>query len=276
MPSLEWSIDASTSRPLRTVAHLSPAALGGALLLVLGAGLVFVVTNPTVLFSGPGLVLLLLLVIGGPFSLAYLWPMLTDPEQRPSTAEFAGAEGFPFSVRSVSIAAASGAVVILGLVVVGVPFEVVYWLVVVCVFSPILVAMATTRGELDGEGLAINRTEVPLARLRRVRSARLGDHTVVWLSYVERTGLFVPRLFVVPRSKREAVLDRLDAGVDADPAIEPPDRAVQTVLLIGGALFLGVAALASVSIDEPAIRLYAAVVLGGIGAALGLAGWRGI
>jgi hypothetical protein len=276
MPSLEWSIDASTSRPLRTVAHLSPAALGGALLLVLGAGLVFVVTNPTVLLSGPGLVLLLLLVVGGPFSLAYLWPMLTDRTQRPSTAEFAGAEGFPFSVRSVSIAAASGAVVILGLVVVGVPFEVVYWLVVVCVFSPILVAMATTRGELDGEGLAINRTEVPLARLRRVRSARLGDHTVVWLSYVERTGLFVPRLFVVPRSKREAVLDRLDAGVDADPAIEPPDRAVQTVLLIGGALFLGVAALASVSIDEPAIRLYAAVVLGGIGAALGLAGWRGI
>jgi hypothetical protein len=276
MSSLEWSIDASTSRALRIVAHLSPAALGGALLLVLGAGLVFVVTNPRALLSGPGLFFLLLLVIGGPFSLAYLWPMLTDPEQRPSPAEFAGTEGFPFSVRSVSIAAASGAIVILGLVVLGVPFEVVYWLVVACVFSPIIVAVITTRGELDGEHLAINRTEVPLVRLRRVRSAHLGAHTVVWLSYVERTGLFVPRVFVVPESEREAVLGRLDAGVHADPAIEPPDRAVQTVLLIGGALFLGVAALASVSIDEPAVRLYAAVVLGGIGAALVLAGWRGI
>jgi hypothetical protein len=276
MPSLEWSIDASTSRPLRVVAHLSPAALGGALLLALGAGLAFVVTNPRSLLSGPALLFLLLLVVGGPASLAYLWPMLTEPGQRPSPAEFAGAEGFPFSVRSVSIAAVSGAVVILGLVVVGVPFEVVYWLVVACVFSPIIVAVATTQGELDGDRLAINRTEVPLTRVEKVRSARLGDHTVVWLSYVERTGLFVPRLFVVPEPEREAVLAALERGADTVPAIEPPDRAVQAVLLIGGALFLGVATVAYVSVDEPAVRLYAAVVLGGIGVALGLAGWRGI
>lgn len=276
MPSIEWSIDASTSWPLRVVAHLSPAALGGALLLAVGAVLVFVVTNPRVLLSGPGLVLLLLLVVGGPFSLAYLWPMLTDPTQRPSTAEFAGAEGFPFSVRSVSTAAASGAVVILGLVTAGVPFEVVYWLVVACVFSPIVVAAATTRGELDGDRLAINRTAVPLARVANVRSTHLGGHTVVWLSYVERTGLFVPRLFVVPGSKSEAVLAALERGIDTDPEIGPPDRAVQTVLLGGGALFLGVAAVAYVSIDDPGVRLYAPVVLGGIGVVLCLAGWRGI
>jgi hypothetical protein len=276
MPSIEWSIDASTSRVLHLVAHLSPAALGGALLLAIGAGLGIAIANPRVLLSGPGLVLLLLLVVGGPFSVAYLWPMLTDPTQRPSTAEFAGEEGFPFSVRSVSAAAASGAIVILGLVVVGVPFGIIYWLVVACVFSPILVAAATTQGGLDGDRLAINRTEVPLARVANVRSAHLGGYTVVWLSYVERTGLFVPRLFVVPESKREAVLAALERGIDTDPEIEPPDRAVQTVLLIGGALFLGVAAAAHVSIDEPGVRLRASVVLGGIGVALGLAGWRGI
>lgn len=276
MPAIEWSIDASTSRTLRVVAHLAPAALDGVLLIAIGAGLLFVIANPGVLLSGAGLFFLLLLVVGGPASLAYLWPMLTDPDQRPSTAEFAGAEGFPFSVRSVSVATAAGAVVILALVMAGVPFEIVYWLVVACVFSPILVAVVTTQGELDGERLTINRTEVPLARLRRVKSVRLGTHTVVWLSYVERTGLFVPRLFVVPESEREAVLDRLETGADADPEIEPPDRAVQTVLIVAGAMFLGVATLAYVSVEEPAVRLYAAVILGGIGAALGLAGWRGI
>ncbi|MFO7927807.1 hypothetical protein [Natronomonas sp.] len=276
MPSAEWSIDASTSRTLRVVAHLAPAALDGVLLIFVGAGLLFVIANPGVLLSRAGLFLLLLLVVGGPFSLAYLWPMLTDPDQRPSPAEFAGAEGFPFTVRSVSVATAVGTVSILALVVAGVPFEIVYWLVIACVFSPILVAVATTRGELDGARLIINRTEVPLARLRRIRSVRLGTHTVVWLSYVERTGLFVPRLFAVPESKHEAVLDRLEAGVDTDPAVEPPDRAVQTVLIVAGGMFLGVAALAYVSIEEPVVRLYTAVVLGGIGVALGLAGWRGI
>jgi hypothetical protein len=276
MPSIEWSIDASTSRVLRATAHLPPAGLGGALLLAAGATVAFVAANPEILLSEVGLLIALLLVVGGPGSLLYLWPMLADPEQRPSVAEFSGAGGFPFTVRSVSVAAVSGAVAILGLLGVGVPGSVVYWLVVACVFSPMLVAVVTTRGRLEDGGLTINGTEIPLDRVVGVRSVRGRSHVVVWLSYVERTGLFVPRLFVVPESKRGAVLAALERGIDTDPEIEPPDRAVQAVLLVGGALFLGVAAAAYVSIDEPAVRPYASVVLGGIGVALGLAGWRGI
>ena len=276
MPSSEWSFDASTSRPLRFVAHLPPAGIGGSLLLALGAAAVPVLANPSVILSGPALLFGLLLLIGGPLSLLYLWPMLADPEQRPSVAEFEGGDGFPFSFRSVSTAAVSGAVGLGGLIALGVPFDVLYLLVVGCVLSPVLVAVLTTRGRLEGSTLTINRTEVPIDRLTNVRSIRVRDFAVVWLSYADRTGVFVPRLAVIPGGNAETVLRTIAAGIDTEPEVEPPDQAVRAIGLGTGTLFLAVAALAYGAIENPAVRLYFAVAIGGLGALLCLIGWRGV
>lgn len=84
-------------------------------------------------------------LVGGPLSLLYLWPMLSDPDQRPSAAEFAGAEGFPFTARDVLLAAVAGAVGIGGFGAVGAPFDVIYWIVLGTVFSPIVVALLATQ-----------------------------------------------------------------------------------------------------------------------------------
>ncbi len=276
MSSIEWYYDASTSRTLRAISHLSPAVLGGALFLALGAAIAFMLANPTVLLSPPTLLFVVLLLIGGPFSLLYLWPMLTDADQRPSMVEFKRGGGFPFTVKSVLVATTSGAVGLLALILLGVPFAFVYWLVVGCIFSPLLVAIVTTHGRLEDGTLAINRTEVPLTHVRNVRSLSVRGFVLAWLSYARRSGVFLPRVAVIPAADSEAILTVLRDGIDADPEIEPPDRAVRDVLFAVGVLCLVVAALAHWTIVEPTVRRYTVVGLGGVGLVCCLAGLRGV
>jgi hypothetical protein len=245
-------------------------------LLAFGVAATFVLANPSILLSGPAFLFALLLLIGGPLSFLYLWPMLTDPEQRPSLAEFEGGSGFPFTLRSVSLAAVSGAFGILGLMALDVPFGIVYALVVGCVFSPLLVAVLTTHGCLEDNTLTINRTKIPIDRLTNVRSVRVRELVVVWLSYVPRSGVFLPRFAVIPDGRATTVLSTIESGIDTDPEVEPPDRAVRAVGFGTGALFLAVAGLAYGVIETPAARLYFAVTVGGLGVLLCLIGWRGV
>ena len=277
MPSTEWSYDAAASRSLRLLSHLPVAAVGGVFLPAAGASVAFVIADPGVLRSPFVLLVALLALVGGPMSLLYLWPMLADPDQRPTRSAFSGTDGSPFTARSVGAAALAGALAVLALVAVGVPFRVVYGLVVGCVFSPILVAAATTEGTLDDGRLTIDRREVPLDRVAGVRSIRVRGVVVLWLSYVPRSGLFVPRLAVLPAdADAESVLAALEAGIRADPELEPPDRAVQAVAIGMGALFLASGAVAYVAVDEPVVGLYVAAVVGGLGAFLCLLGVRGV
>lgn len=277
MPSTEWSYDAAASRSLRLLSHLPIAAVGGVFLPAAGASVAFVIADPGVLRSPFVLLVALLALVGGPMSLLYLWPMLADPDQRPTRSAFSGTDGSPFTARSVGAAALAGALAVLALVAVGVPFGVVYGLVVGCVFSPILVAAATTEGTLDDGRLTINRREVPLDRVAGVRSIRVRGFVVLWLSYVPRSGLFVPRLAVLPADADVgAVRGALEAGIRADPELEPPDRAVQAVAIGMGALFLASGAVAYVAVDEPVVGLYVAAVVGGLGAFLCLLGVRGV
>lgn len=276
MPTVEWAFDASTSRLLRVVSHLPAAGIGGSFLLAAGVLTTSLVTSPglpdlrVLLFAG------LLLLIGGPFSLLYLWPMLTDPEQRPSTAEFAGAEGFPFTLRSVGTAAVLGAICIAGSLVLGVPGRVVYWSVVALVFSTLGVAVVTTRGRLaDGE-LTVNGSEVPLERVAAVRSVRLGDVVVCWISYASRSGLFLPRLFAVPEESADAVREVLRSGTGRSPERREVDAATRVVLLGTGLAFLAVATFAYAVIEERAVGGYLAAIVGGIGILFCVAGWRGL
>ncbi|CCQ35617.1 uncharacterized protein Nmlp_1413 [Natronomonas moolapensis 8.8.11] len=277
MPSTEWSYDAATSRSLRLLSHLPVAAFGGVFLPAAGASVAFVLADPGVLRSPFVLLVALLALVGGPTSLLYLWPMLADPDQRPTRSAFSGTDRSLFTARSVVAAAVAGALAVVALVAVGAPFEAVYGLVVGCVFSPILVAVATTTGQLDDGELTINRREVPLHRLTGVRSIRVRGVVVLWLFYAPRSGLFVPRAAAVPADAGVgAIRGALEAGIEADPELEPPDRAVQAVGVVMGALFLAFGAAAYVALDEPAVGLYVAAVAGGMGAFLCLLGIRGV
>lgn len=272
----EWYYDASTSPLNRLIAHLPVAGIGGVFILVLGAVIGYTVTNPQILSTPSILLVILLLLVGGPFSLVYLWPMLTDPKQRPSTSEFAGAEGFPFTLRSVSMAALLGSVGILAAVLIGVPFNVVYWIVVAFVFSPLLVALLTTHGKLTEDELVINRTSIPLDRVKRFRSIRIRSLVFVWVSYVPRSGVFLPRFFTVTDAAAESVRETLQAGVQQSPETEKPDRIVQVVVFASGVLSLAVGTLAYISIADATVQRLIVVIFGGVGSILCFLGWRGV
>lgn len=276
MPPLEWAYDASTSRVLRWVSHLPVAGLGGAFLLggaVVAAG---VVTSPTVPDPRVLLRVGLLVLVGGPYSLLYLWPMLTDPAQRPSVDEFAGAEGFPFSLRSVGGAAVLGAVCLAGLLAAGIPVPIVYWLVVAAVFSTLPVAVVTTRGRLDGGDLVVDGTGVPIERVEGVRSLELGGVVLCWVSYASSSGVFLPRLFAVPVASADAVRDALRSGAGRSPHREGFGTGTRIVLLTVGGSFLAVAALAYAAIDQRLVGGYLTAIVGVIGVLFCVAGWRGL
>lgn len=82
-PAVDWGSEPARS-PVRTFALYAVAGLlGGFLLAITVAGLYLSSRAITAgRYDMPALIALLALV-GGPLSLLYLWPMLTDPEQRP-------------------------------------------------------------------------------------------------------------------------------------------------------------------------------------------------
>jgi len=281
--STEWRYDATRSRPLRVLAHGFVAGLGGALLLAAGAVLLAL---PAVLPAiSPGVLLfaLLLALVGGPLSLVYLWPMLADSDQRPSPNAFAGENGvFPWTPRSVAVAAVAGAVGLRALAAAGVGFDALFAVVVALVFSPVVASLFTTVGSVESGGdtesaeLVCNGRAVPLAQVTGVRSVRAAGLAVYWVSYARGTGAFVPRFLTVPAEAADAVRAALEAG--AEMRAEPPntDPAVRAVVGGAGLLFVGVAVLGWRAVDDPVVGAYFAGVLGLVGALLCLAAWRGV
>jgi len=275
--TIEWRHDARDSRALRVLAHGFVAALGGPLVLLGGA---LLLALPDILSGADPRILALIALlglVGGPFSLLYLWPMLADAEQRPSPGPF-GAERLPWTVRSTAAATVAGGALFGGLAVVGVAGDALFGLAVALLFSPVLVNLFSAVGRIDdGDRLICNGQEVTLARLTGVRSVRVGGVVVCWLSYARGTGLLVPRFVTVPVEVADAVLAALKGGVGAEsPEPRTPDRAVQIVVCSAGLLFVGVAVLAMRAEDDSAIGAYFGGVLGLVGVVLCVAGWRGV
>jgi hypothetical protein len=164
-------------------------------------------------------------------------------------------------------------VFIAGAFAVGLPFGTVYRAVVAAVFAPILVAAATTRGRIEGGELTVNGREVPRSTVASARSVAVGGLRVVWVGYARGSGVFLPRLLVVPEDVWEPVRAALESGGDAEP--KPRDPAVRIVAaLLGGCFFLA-AAVAYRAVAAPDARWALAGLLGGIGALFVLFGLRG-
>ena len=277
--AIEWHYDVDSSRLLRCIAHGFVAVLGGSLLLVGGSVVIsFLSVFPDV-DVGALLLFVLLILVGGPFSLLYLWPMLTDTDQRPTPSAFTGRAGTtPWTARSVTVAIVVGALVLAGLIVTGVPFGSVYALVVLGIFSPVLVSILTTDGSIrDGE-LICNGTTVSLRQVTNVRSKSIGNVVIFWVTYAKGTGVFTPRLVTVPVEKAAAVDEALDRGKNSPSnyATAEPDRLSQLIICLGGVSFLAVAVVAAREVDDPVVSAYLGGILGVMGVLLCIAGWRGI
>lgn len=241
--AVEWRHDATTEPWLRVALLVGGALLYGVFALLLAAALAAVVL---VLWRGSwtlrALVVVLALV-GGPFSLLYLVPALADPDGRPSFG-VAGVER-PLTWRGRVALGVVGAVVLGGAL----------WLS--SVFAAVLASLAAltgvaylafaTRGRLDPSTATLETPtrEFDLERVTGYRVRRLGPVAFVSLRTPNRPGQFVtPSLVRIPVDRLAAARDALDAVIAETeregPSGRDPNPAVRAVSLALALLFLAV------------------------------------
>jgi len=264
-----WSGDASASTVGRLCLYLQVGLFGGlALLLASLIGLLGVRSIRTGEYGVLALVALLALV-GGPFSVLYLLPVVTDPDARRSLSEDLP-EYHRLDRWKLVLAAVLGAAGILAAVYAG------SWLTLGALLLVPTVSFGVA-GTLDADGaldaaagtLVVQDREVDLDAVADHRRIDVGGHAVLWLSHAGPNELDRPRLLVVPRSVADAAVAAIPETTGASGEHRPP---AERAALIGTALvFLGLAAvLVAVGRGtENAAALYAfAAMPGSVGALL--------
>lgn len=262
-----WTLSPTDSPFVAALRYLPAAFFGGYILL----GAVSVLTLLPALVANPSLLAVVVLfgLVGGPLSLLYLWPILRDPDQRPTLSEFAWfADLRPARIVG---AAVGGSVLVVGtLAAFGRAAQLT--LVVVCLFVP-LVAVNSFRndGTVDPDAgtLTYRDHTVDVSLLRRVRTLPLGSVRLVVLRYHTRVGGgWKPRVFLVPERVADDVENVLRAGATATPetTARTPDRTAQALLAVVGAGFVvtGIA-IAAVGGVPVGIRGYVAAVTAALG-----------
>lgn len=241
--SIEWAPTREHSLPLRVCQDVPVAVLGGGALLAALASLSYVGTKFTQGSLAPLLVCVLLVLVGGPLSLLYLLPMLTDGDQRP------GLGTVPQSPREGVALAVGGAIALAGTAIVFPPGLV--GLVLGAVFvCPPLAGLLGADGRVDAatRTLTVGGRSASLDALVGVRRISIGSVTFLWLTYARGVSSWTaPHLVALPSDVERRVRSHVTAGITApiDPDNRDDRRAsnrtVQATLVTFSLLFLGVA-----------------------------------
>jgi hypothetical protein len=252
MPSsVSWRYDHTTEPWLRWCLLAGVAVLFGA---YLGMVLAAAVSLALVLVAGSvelRLLVVLLALVGGPFSLLYLLPMIRDPDQRP-TLYPEGAER-RLLTRERVVAGVVGAVVL------AVAFRVepllAGGLFVTGALAGLVAVLCSTRGRIDPETGTVEtgEREWNLSRVTGYSVRRIGPLAVVSLD-ASGPGRFgtVPSRIAVPvpvLDDATAALDRVVAEADGTSGREP-NPTVRVVAAAIAVLFAGGGVAAAVFVDS--------------------------
>ncbi|WP_256391115.1 hypothetical protein [Natronoarchaeum rubrum] len=266
---MTWSGDASTSTVGRLCLYLQVGFFGGLALLL--AALIALVALRSVRTGEYGVLALvaLLALVGGPFSMLYLLPVVTDADARRSLSK--DLPRYRRLVRwRIALAAVIGAGGILAAVYSG------SWVLLGALLLIPTVSFGVA-GSLDVDGaldaaageLVVQGRAVDLDAVADHRRIDVGDYAVLWLSYAGPNDLGRPRLVVVPGSVADAAVAAVPEDPDESEASHPP--AERAALVGTAAVFLGLAAVL-VAIGrgtENAAALYAfAAMPGSVGGLL--------
>jgi hypothetical protein len=245
MPApVAWTYDYTTEPWLRWAIRAGAGALLGLYLAFVASG---VVSLSLVLASGdPALIALLVLfaLVGGPLSLLYLLPMLTDADQRPGP--FTGRER-RVPLREWLTAGVVGALAIGGAFLLHPLLSGALFVAGAAV--GLVGVLCSTRGRIDTETATLERDqrEWDLSRVTGYDTRSVGPLVVVSLD-ASGPGSFgtVPSRIAVPKREAAAVTAVLDGIVTADTATDhrEPNSAVRAVALLfaAGLAAAGVAA----------------------------------
>lgn len=275
---VEWRIDAANSRFVRWVVYGWVGLFGGggllAFSLVAGGALSSALEGE----FGRLAFLVLLVLVGGPFSVRYLWPAIRsetrpplsllvpdpadDPEE-PLADRYAEA----FSWRG-----ATGSVVLSILALVALArFDgraLIAYAALWFVLLPIAAGFVVWgRVDPDEPSLEYRTGSVPLESVENVRRLRVGDLVVYRLSY--RSGarrLSTPSWLTMTPEAAAAVDRALEAAETIEPESRATNRAVRLVAVGIGLSFLGLAvAIWLLAAANPPVAVYGSLVTGLLG-----------
>jgi len=266
--TIEWTITREQSLTLKLCQDVASAVLGGLILLAI-VSMLLAMGAEALGGNLSGLLLALLLVLlGGPFSLLYLLPILSDAEQRPDRLQFMPAPYSPRRLLGLSIGGAIG-IPVLALLS---PLAAVLLVGTTLFGLAPLTGVLTTEGTFDPETrtLTVDDRTADLNRLTGRHRIPIGRITLLWLSYARGTSQWtVPRLVVLPTTVERHLRGHMSASIAAP--IEPPtagedtrdsNRTVQATLVTFALLFLGVAVGQFLVADLPtAIAIWASSVM---------------
>lgn len=271
-----WRLDSRTSRALRAAAFVGVAPLAGFFVVSLGAmALLAISAAQRGEYAIPTLVALLVLV-GGPVSLLYLWPALGSRERRRAFPNPFGDEKSDGSAgwlvggltpRQLAMALVTGTAAVLA--VSRLAPGAFSWLLAGWIVVVLLASVVSSRGRIDPvEGtMTYWERSVPLDRVARYRRLPFGSLVAYHVTYVRGERRFTtPSLLVLPGDVAR-IFERTVEGTPRSEPGEPPNRRVRIALYATGGLFvcLAVAALWPLFGIDPFARRYLAAVFGFLG-----------
>jgi hypothetical protein len=287
MEVIEWDRSFDDSRGARLFTAVFVGSFLGFLLLAVTAVAITLPLFVGSLLAEPAMlaVVVLLALVGGPMSLLYLWPLLTDPEQREGLGLFTDIGTLPRS--HVLIAAVLGAV---AHVVAFLAFELgpLSVLAVGGIVGGLGTWLLLTAGRIDPDARTLSvrwnhwddeadlRT-VDLDGWTGLRQYRVGPVVVLWPSYARRSSGARPRLLTVPPWVADDAAPVFEAAIDV-PAPERKREANPTVAAVLVVLGLGTfgvgAALWSLHAVPAGFRAWFAAFAGVFGFLFLAAAWR--
>jgi hypothetical protein len=270
---MSWSRTAADSRIARGFCYLQIAFFGGMALIVGTAGVLLVVS---ILRNGAyevALLVFLLALVGGPFSLVYLWPMLTDSDQRPPHPVFWDEyRRLPRRWIAVSSVLGGGITGAVALWPRGAGFPLLGFLFVAYVCGGLFIGEG--RFDPDAKTVVRNGQKIDLEAVSADRRYDVAGHSVLLLLF-DRWATKT-RLVLVPRRIADEIAATLGPDEDRGPETtnhgddesKSRPRAVMLTLTAFGlgalALSVGLVALAR-NVADPGVLYWAALVGGFLG-----------
>jgi len=287
MESIEWDRSFEVSRGARLFAYVFLGSFFGLGLLIATALVVFLPFIVGSLLDDPATlaVVALLALVGGPMSLLYLWPLLTDPEQRQGIA----VSSWPASLSRAGVVVAA---------VLGAAAHVITaWatgmgpallLAVGGLVGSLGMSLFLSAGRIDPDARTLTirpnhwaersatRT-VDLDGWTNLRQFRVSPVVVLWPSYARGSRGPRPRLLSVPPRVAEAAAPVFEDAIDV-PAPErerDTNPTVAAVLVVFGLGTFGVgAALWTLDAVPTGLRAWFAALAGIFGFLFLAAAWR--
>ncbi|MFB1063344.1 hypothetical protein [Natrinema sp. H-ect4] len=237
--AVTWSRSASASTLGRLCQYLQVGFFGGMTLLVVALGAAGLALSAVNGAYGRLALFVLLLLIGGPFSLLYLLPLVDDETVRSSIRTWADRTGYDrLRPLPAAVSVLVGAVVIVGSVAVS-PVALLALFLVVPVGTSIGMQMVNSRGEIDPVvgTVRVNDQSFDLEELAAVSVRRVpGTGTVVLRpSYATKTrGVTAPGYVSMPRDVYEEARPLLEAAASETERTIRQSRSERVVLVVFG------------------------------------------